>query len=75
MNGLLLNALHDRAFENGLITITEDYTIKVSSLLKKKDVSESIKQNFIDFEGRQIHLPDKFLPAKEFLKIHNETFK
>lgn len=75
MNGLLLNALHDRAFENGLITITEDYTIKVSSLLKKKDVSESIKQNFIDFEGQQIHLPDKFLPAKEFLKIHNETFK
>ncbi len=75
MNGLLLNALHDKAFENGLITITEDYTIKVSSLLKKKNMPEAIQQNFIDFEGKQIHLPDKFLPAKEFLKIHNERFK
>lgn len=75
MNGLLLNALHDKAFENGLITIAEDYTIKISSSFKKKNVSESIKQNFIDFEGKQIHLPDKFLPAKEFLKIHNERFK
>jgi len=75
MNGLLLNALHDKAFENGLITIAEDYSIKVSSLLKKKNVSESIMQNFIDFDGKQIHLPDKFLPGKEFLKKHNERFK
>lgn len=75
MNGLLLNALHDKAFENGLITITEDYVIKVSSLLKKRDVPESIQQNFIDFEGKKIFLPDKFLPAKEFLKLHNESFK
>ena len=75
MNGLLLNALLIRLFANGLITITEDYTIKVSSLLKKKNIPESIQQNFIDFEGKQIHLPDKFLPSKEFLKIHNEQFK
>ena len=75
MNGLLLNALHDKAFENGLITINEDYTIRISSLLKKKNMPESVQQYFIDFEGRQIHLPDKFLPSKEFLKIHNETFK
>ena len=75
MNGLLLNALHDKAFENGLITITEDYIIKVSSLLKKKEIPESIQQNFIDFEGKKIHLPDKFLPSREFLKIHNNRFK
>lgn len=75
MNGLLLNALHDKAFENSLITITDDYRIKVSSLLKKKDAPDSILQNFTDFEGMQIHLPNKFRPAKEFLKIHNEKFK
>lgn len=75
MNGLLLNALHDKAFENGLITITEDYSIKISSLLKNKDAPESIEQLFLSYEGKQIYLPDKFRPSKEFLKVHNERFK
>lgn len=76
MNGLCLNALHDKAFDSGLITIAaDDYTIKVSSKLKKKNVPESIEQNFLKLEGKSIHLPDKFLPAKELLKIHNDYFK
>ncbi len=76
MNGLCLNALHDRAFDKGLITISaDDYTIKISSKLKKKNIVESIDQNFIKFNGESILLPDKFLPSKEFLKIHNESFK
>ena len=75
INDLLLNALHDGAFENRLITITEDYIIKISTLLKKKNIPESIQQNFITFNGMQIHLPDKFLPAREILRIHNERFK
>jgi putative restriction endonuclease len=49
MNGLALNALHDKAFEVGLITIdAANYTIKVSSLLKKKNAPLSIKQNNLD---------------------------
>jgi putative restriction endonuclease len=76
MNGLCLNALHDRAFDKGLITISaDDYTIRVSSKLKKKDIAVSIEHNFINLEGEIILLPDKFRPSKEFLKIHNETFK
>ena len=76
MNGLCLNALHDRAFDKGLITIaSKDFTIKISSQLKKKGSIENIKYNFLDFEGKQIHLPDKFIPSKEQLKIHNDYFK
>lgn len=76
MNGLCLNALHDKAFDNGLITINaEDYTIRVSSKLKKKNVSESIEQNFLKLEGTLILLPDKFRPSKDLLKIHNDFFK
>ena len=75
-NGLCLNALHDKAFDKGFITISaKDYTIKVSSSLMKKNASLSIEQNFISLEGKQINLPDKFLPAKEYLKIHNDYFK
>lgn len=74
-NGLCLNALHDKAFDKGLITVSsKDYTIKISSRLKKKDCGESIQYNFLELEGKQIILPDKFLPDKEYLKIHNENF-
>lgn len=74
-NGLCLNALHDRAFDKGLITIlAHDYTIQVSSKLKGKNASVGIKNTFLKFEGKQIFLPDKFLPAKEQLKIHNDFF-
>ena len=75
MNGVCLNALHDRAFDKGLITISaDDYCIKVSSKLKNKNMVESIEKNFMRLEGESIMLPDKFLPAKELLKIHNNFF-
>lgn len=73
-NGLLLNALHDRAFEHGLLTIDEDYKVKISSLLKKLKV-ESFTNHFGQYDGRAMILLRKFLPDKEFLKIHNAQFK
>lgn len=75
MNGLCLNALHDKAFDRGLITISsDDYSIKISSRLKPKKAEPGISEYFLKFEGKTIDLPDKFLPNKEFLKIHNEFF-
>lgn len=75
-NGLCLNALHDKAFDKGLITISaKDYTIKVSSKLKTKNASKSIIENFINFEGKSINLPDKFLPDPIKLKFHNDIFR
>lgn len=75
-NGLCLNALHDKAFDNYLITISaNDFTIRISSKLKSKNTPDSIEQNFIKYENKTINLPDKFLPSKEFLKIHNDSFK
>ena len=74
-NGLCLNALHDKAFDKGLISISsDDYTIMVSSRLKGKELPESIHLNFLHLEHKSIQLPDKFLPSKEQLKIHNDFF-
>ncbi|MEZ2335930.1 HNH endonuclease [Mucilaginibacter sp. RCC_168] len=74
-NGLALNTLHDKAFDSGLITITEDLRIKVSSsFLKSKDIL-SIKHNFIDYDGKQLIEPQKFFPDVDFLKTHNERFR
>jgi putative restriction endonuclease len=73
-NGLALNYLHDKAFDKHLITVTEDLKIKISSkFLKYKEVL-SIKQNFIDYDGKEIIRPEKFYPDTEFLKIHNDKF-
>lgn len=75
MNGLCLNALHDRAFDKYLITISaDDYKILISAKLKTKTAVENITQFFLNLEGTTIHLPDKFLPSKDLLKIHNDLF-
>lgn len=47
MNGLCLNALHDKAFDAGLITISaEDYSIKISSKLKSKNIPDTVSCNW-----------------------------
>jgi putative restriction endonuclease len=75
-NGLALNTLHDKAFDRGLITITEDLKIKVSSVLMNKANIESIKENFIAYDGKSLIEPKKFFPDVRFLKIHNnDCFK
>lgn len=74
-NGLALNNLHDKAFDCGLLTITEDLKIKISPIFHQQSNILSIKQNFIDYEGKQLIEPSKFYPELEYLKIHNQSFK
>lgn len=74
-NGIAINALHDKAFENGLITITPDYTIKVSQILKKHNTIEVFEEYFGRYHEKKIILPSKFLPDMNFLKTHNQQFK
>jgi len=71
MNGLCLNALHDKAFDCGLISVSpDDYRLILSPQLKQKKVTPSIEQHFIAYEKKEIRLPDKFLPSPEFLNYH-----
>lgn len=72
MNGLCLNALHDKAFDTGLIAIRpDDYTIILSDKLKqKKMISPALESSFIAYEKHSIILPDKFLPEPEYLDYH-----
>ncbi|MES2267877.1 MAG: HNH endonuclease [Bacteroidota bacterium] len=74
-NGLALNTLHDKAFDRGLITITEDLKIKVASVLMNSANIQSIQDNFIAYDGKSLIEPKKFFPDVEFLKIHNGRFK
>jgi putative restriction endonuclease len=73
-NGLCLNAFHNRAFDSGLMTITQDYRIKFSEIIKTgKYMDAKVRKKFFaDFEGKAIRLPDKFLPGREFIEYHNK---
>ena len=70
-NGILLNSLHDVAFDKGLITITPSYKIIVSSQLP---FEESWNADFFaKYNGVEIRKPNRFLPAKEFVEYHNDV--
>lgn len=72
-NGVCLNALHDKAFDQGYITIARDYTIRVSSRLKDIYNGETIERYFGAYQGRQIIMPDKFVPNILYLEYHNDV--
>jgi len=75
-NGLCLNSIHDRAFDQGFITITTDYKVLVSKYFNDYANEKAVKDLFLKYDKQSIILPDKFLPAKEFLEWHNdELFK
>lgn len=70
-NGLAMNALHDKAFECGYITITTDYKVKVFPHFLNTE-SQHTETLFGKFHNQPIILPSRFLPDIEFLKYHNE---
>ncbi|MFH1946580.1 MAG: HNH endonuclease [Candidatus Magasanikbacteria bacterium] len=72
-NGLCLNALHDRAFDRGLITVRTDYTIDISSRINNFLDCKSIKDYFLCFKNQKIILPQRFVPEKSFLEFHNKN--
>ncbi|MDL2327798.1 HNH endonuclease [Ruminococcaceae bacterium OttesenSCG-928-A11] len=72
-NGLCLNALHDKAFDKGLITIDTNYRLILSKELKATYDSSIVEEFFFRFENIKICLPERFSPSKEFLEYHNNN--
>ena len=71
-NGLCLNALHDRAFDRGLIAITDDYAIAVSSRITRC-TSDAVCKMLLWYNGQKIKLPSRFLPRTDFLAWHRDN--
>lgn len=73
-NGLCLSAIHDCAFDKGLITLTDDFKIVVSKELKRKK-EPFITDVLLPLEGRMIEPPERFAPQPEFVAWHrNKLF-
>ena len=70
-NGLCLNALHDKAFDKGLITITPDYKLKVSPLLLESKNAAALSF-ILNIHNKEIIKPTRFVPVRKFLEYHNE---
>lgn len=73
-NGLCLSALHDRAFDQGLITVTIDYKVCVSKKLIKQASDGFMVTSLLEFDGKPIRLPERFKPDAGFLAHHNQRF-
>lgn len=71
-NGLCLSALHDKAFDRGLITLTDEFRIEVSPALHAFEGEPFIKDTLLSLSGKAITLPEKFVPDMAFLKRHRE---
>ena len=70
-NGLCLSAIHDRAFDRGFLTILPDMTVLVSKEIKQKAGGSKLIKELCLLDKKGIELPDKFLPAANFLTWHN----
>ncbi|MBA2077135.1 HNH endonuclease [Rhodanobacter sp. PCA2] len=71
-NGLCLSAIHDKAFDKYLFSLTDDGRIVLSDQLKaSKD--EFLQKVFWPIEDQSIKLPDRFRPEPALLRNHRET--
>lgn len=67
-NGLLLNRLHDRAFDRGLIAFEPDLSLVFSSKLS------SITREKLEVGAHtKLRLPSKFAPDMQFIAFHREN--
>lgn len=70
-NGLALSMIHDKAFDLGIMTVTDDFKVLISKKYHSKD-DEFFKKSILCFDGESLILPNKFSPNPEFLEHHRD---
>lgn len=71
-NGLCLSAIHDKAFDQHLFTLSDDYCIVLSAAIKQTP-DTFLREIFWPSEGRAIEMPDRFTPSSTFLARHRDV--
>ena len=71
-NGLSLSMIHDKAFDQGIITVTANLKILVSTKYHSKD-DDFFNLALLKFNGKDLHLPSKYRPKLEFLEWHRDN--
>jgi len=73
-NGLCLSALHDCAYDQGLITVMPDFKVHVSPKLKANPKDSFLADSLLRFDQQLIRFPDRFAPSPAFLARHARRF-
>ncbi len=68
-NGLCLNNLHDKAFDKGYISFDKNLKMILSKILIKNK-EDYIRKYFVDFEGKELRVPKRFIPDEKFINYH-----
>lgn len=70
-NGLCLAALHDKAFDHYLFSLSDDYRIVLSRTLENTS-DTFLRDVFHPLSNKVIELPERFVPEAAFLSRHRE---
>ncbi len=74
-NGLSLSALHDRAFDQGLITVTPgEHRIKLHPDLPERADDPYLRDALLVWAGQPLREPERFAPHDAFLDWHGRHF-
>jgi len=71
-NELCLSALHDKAFDRGLIALDDDFRVILSKDLEQRN-EPFVQKFFHPLAGQPITLPERFTPDKAFLARHRDV--
>jgi putative restriction endonuclease len=72
-NGIALNVLHDRAFDEGLITFDADLRLVLAPSLRDHFANATVAQHFQAFEGTALNIPAEAAgPKAEYLEWHRQ---
>lgn len=72
-NGISLSALHDRAFDRGLLAIDKKLRIIVSGKLRIGGPSPIHRLALLDLHSRKIRLPTRYAPDPLALEWHRDN--
>jgi putative restriction endonuclease len=72
-NGILLNALFDKAFDHGWITFDTDDRVLVSSKFSKSLETAELDCSLLEIHGRALRVPNRFRPDPVAMRHHRES--
>ncbi len=71
-NGLCLCALHDRALDRGLLSVSATQEIMITRSVLASEV-KFVRITLASFEGKMIKSPRRFAPSKDYLDWHGSN--
>ncbi len=72
-NGLCLSALHDRAFDRGLISVSNEGKVLMSKSMLSSDSESAFAIQFLSCRDAVVQIPERFAPDSAFLRWHREN--